>query len=303
MDYQLATGHIIRTGSVMDLPALLLALFVTLVLIKGIRESAGLNAAMVIFKVAVVVLVIAVGAFFVDPRNWHPFAPYGFGGLSLFGKPLLGVVKAGLPVGMLAGGAMVFFAYIGFDSVSTHAEEARNPKRDVPIGILASLLICTVLYIGVAAVLTGMVRYDQITVGAPVAMAFQKVHFPAAQFIVGLAALAGLTSVVLVLMLSQPRIWLAMARDGLVPKGFFGAVHPRFQTPWKATLLTGVFVMILSGFLPLNILAELVNIGTLFAFVIVCAAVLVLRYTQPNAPRVFRTPFVPAVPSSASSSA
>ncbi len=297
VDYQLSTGHIVATGAMVNLPAAFLALLVTLILVKGIRESAGFNAAMVILKVGVIVLIIAVGAFFVDPRNWHPFAPYGWGGLSLFGKPMFGAVRSGLPVGVMAGAGMLFFAFIGFDSISTHAEEAHNPQRDVPIGIMASLLICTALYIGVGAVLTGMVRYDQLTSGAPVAAAFEKVGFPLAQLIVGLAALAGLTSAVLVLMLSQARVWLAMARDGLFPKGFFGAVHPRFRTPWKATLLTGLLVMTLAGFLPLNILADLVNIGTLFAFLLVCAGVLVLRYTQPDAPRVFRTPLVPLVPS------
>ncbi len=296
VDYQLATGHIITTGAIVNLPAVLLAIFITILLVKGIRESAGFNAAMVILKVGVIVAIIAVGALFVDPRNWRPFAPFGWGGLSLFGQPVFGMVKAGLPVGVLAGSGMIFFAYIGFDSVSTHAEEAHHPQRDVPIGIIASLLVCTALYIGVAAVLTGMVRYDRLTDGAPVAFAFQQVGFPVAQFIVALAALAGLTSAASVLMLSQARISLAMARDGLVPKRFFGAVHPRFRTPWKATLVTGAFVMLLCGFLPLNILADLVNIGTLFAFLLVCAGILVLRYTQPDAPRAFRTPLVPLVP-------
>jgi APA family basic amino acid/polyamine antiporter len=290
-------GHLVGTHALVNLPALVITAIVTMVLVKGIRESASANAAMVILKVSVVLLVIAVGAFYVDPRNWHPFAPYGYTGISFFGKTVLGKAHTGgLPVGMLAGAAIIFFAYIGFDSVSTHAEEARNPKRDVPIGIIASLLVCTVLYIGVAAVLTGMLRYDRIPTDAPVAAAFQARGLAWAQFVISLAALAGLTSVVLVLMLSQPRIWLAMARDGLVPRGFFGAVHPRFRTPWKATILAGLFVGALSGFLPLSILLELVNIGTLLAFVIVCAAVLVIRRTHPDAPASFRTPLVPWVP-------
>jgi APA family basic amino acid/polyamine antiporter len=297
VDYHLKTGHLIATHALVNLPALVITAIVTMVLVKGIRESAGANAAMVILKVSVVLMVIAVGAFYVDPRNWHPFAPYGYAGIGFFGKTVLGKAGAGgVPVGMLAGAAIIFFAYIGFDSVSTHAEEARNPKRDVPIGIIASLLVCTVLYIGVAAVLTGMLRYDRISIDAPVAAAFQARGLAWAQFVISLAALAGLTSVVLVLMLSQPRIWLAMARDGLVPRGFFGAVHPRFRTPWKATILAGLFVGTLSGFLPLSILLELVNIGTLLAFVIVCAAVLVIRRTHPDAPASFRTPLVPWVP-------
>ena len=183
---------------------------------------------------------------------------------------------------MLAGAATIFFAYIGFDSVSTHAEEARNPQRDVPIGIISSLVICTVLYIAVSAVLTGMVPYDKIDINAPVSNAFAQVGLPWAQFLISIGAVAGITSVLLVMMLSQPRVLLAMARDGLVPQGFFGAVHERFRTPWKSTMLTGVFVAIMAALLPLRVLAELVNIGTLLAFVIVCAAVLIMRYHAPG---------------------
>jgi APA family basic amino acid/polyamine antiporter len=197
---------------------------------------------------------------------------------------------------MLAGAAIVFFAYIGFDSISTHAEEARNPSRDVPIGILTSLVLCTILYIAVAAVLTGMVPYNQINIDAPVSDAFRQVGLPWAQLLVSVGAVAGITSVLLVMMLSQPRIFLAMARDGLLPTGFFGAIHERFRTPWKATILTGVFVATLGAFLPLRILAELVNIGTLLAFVIVCAAVLIMRRTHPEVHRPFRAPLGPIVP-------
>jgi APA family basic amino acid/polyamine antiporter len=289
-------GHLFATHTLFDLPAVVIALVVTVILVKGIRESASVNTAMVIVKVAVVLVVIAVGAFYVDPRNWHPFAPYGLSGFSLFGHPVFGKAVAGEPVGMLAGAAVIFFAYIGFDSVSTHAEEARNPKRDVPIGILASLLICTVLYIAVSAVVTGMVPYDKISLDAPVAAAFQTRGVEWARFLVSLGAVTGITSVLLVLMLSQPRVWLAMARDGLVPTGFFGAVHPRFRTPWKSTILTGCVVALGGAFIPLRVLADLVNIGTLLAFVIVCAAVLVIRRTHPDAPASFRTPLVPWVP-------
>jgi APA family basic amino acid/polyamine antiporter len=197
---------------------------------------------------------------------------------------------------MLAGSATIFFAYIGFDSVSTHAEEAKNPRRDVPIGIIASLIICTLLYIAVAAVVTGMVRYDQIDIDAPIPSAFERVGMPWAQLMISVGAVAGISSVLLVLMLSQPRVWLAMARDGLVPASFFGAVHDKFRTPWKSSILTGVIVMVLGGLLPLRILAELVNIGTLFAFVVVCAAVLILRRTHPDFERPFRCPWVPFVP-------
>jgi len=197
---------------------------------------------------------------------------------------------------MLAGASVIFFAYIGFDSVSTHAEEAKNPQRDVPFGIITSLLLCTVLYIVVSAVLTGMVPYDQIDIHAPIPSAFASVGMPWAQMLVSAGALAGITSVLLVMMLSQPRVLLAMARDRLVPPGFFGDIHPKFRTPWKSTILTGVFVALLGGLLPLRVLAELVNIGTLLAFSVVCGAVLVLRKTHPELARPFRCPWVPFVP-------
>jgi APA family basic amino acid/polyamine antiporter len=296
-DYDPSSGHLVGTTGVVDLPAVLVTIVVTAILVKGIRESANFNTAMVVVKLAIVLFVIVVGGMHVDPKNWHPFAPYGLTGVSLFGYTISGQTgHGGEPLGMIAGAATIFFAYIGFDSVSTHAEEAKNPTRDVPIGIIASLLICTLLYIAVAAVITGMVPYDKIDIDAPVPSAFATIGMPGAQLLISLGALAGITSVLLVLMLSQPRVMLAMARDGLVPREFFGAVHPKFRTPWKSTMLTGAFVAVLGGFLPLRILAELVNIGTLLAFVIVCAAVLILRKTHPDLKRPFRCPFVPLVP-------
>ena len=296
-DFNPATGQIVATGTLFDLPALVIALLVTVVLVVGIRESASFNAVMVIVKVAIVLFVIFVGAFYVNPENWHPFAPYGLTGISVFGHTLMGQTgPGGEPLGMLAGAAVIFFAYIGFDAVSTQAEEAKNPHRDVPIGIIVSLIICTLLYIAVAAVLTGMVPYNKINVDAPVSDAFKQVGLPWAQFLISIGALTGITSVLLVLMLSQPRVMLAMARDGLVPRGFFGAIHERYRTPWKATMLTGLFVGLMGAFIPLRILAELVNIGTLLAFVIVCAAVLVMRRVNPDAERPFRCPMVPTVP-------
>ena len=296
-DYDAAAGHLVSTGSVVDLPAIVITFIIAAVLVKGIRESAGLNATMVIVKVSIVLFVIVVGAFYVKPENWRPFAPYGLTGVGFFGKTVFGQTGAGgEPLGMLAAAAVIFFAYIGFDSVSTHAEEARNPRRDVPIGIIASLIVCTVLYIAVSVVLTGMVPYNQLSVDAPVSDAFRQAGLPWAQFLISLGALTGITSVLLVMMLSQPRVLLAMARDGLLPPGFFGAVHERFRTPWKATILTGLFVSLMAAFLPLRILAELVNIGTLFAFVIVCAAVLIMRKLHPEAERPFRAPLVPLVP-------
>ena len=277
IDYNPTTHTWVWTGAIGNLPAAGVVLLMTVVLVVGIRESAGFNAAMVILKVAVVLLVIAWGARYVDPSNWQPFFPYG-------------------GTGVFKGAAYIFFAYIGFDSVSTHAEEARNPQRDVPIGIIASLALCTVLYILVAGVLTGMVPYDRIDLDAPVAQAFAAHGLSTAVFIISLGAVAGITSVLLVLMLSQARVLLAMARDGLIPHDFFGAVHPRFRTPHKATIVTGIVVATVAALFPLKILADLVNIGTLMAFVIVCAAVIVMRRTNPDLPRPFRTPLVPLVP-------
>ncbi len=272
-----ATGAWVATGAICNLPAAIIVLFVTAVLVVGIRESAGFNAGMVLLKLVVVLFVIIVGARYVNPDNWKPFMPNGF-------------------PGVFQGAAYIFFAYIGFDSVSTHAEEARNPQRDVPIGIIASLLMCTVLYVLVAGVLTGMVPYDQLDIDAPVSSAFAAHGRPIAVFLVSLGAVVGLTSVLLVMLLSQARVLYAMARDGLIPPNFFGAVHPRFRTPHKSTILTGVLVAIAAAIFPLKILAELVNIGTLMAFVIVCAAVIIMRRTNPDMPRPFRTPFVPFVP-------
>ncbi len=295
--YDATAGRFVETGGIVNLPAVLIVAVVTFVLVKGIQESATFNATMVGVKLAAVLFVILVGAFFINPDNWTPFAPYGMTGVSFFGKTLFGQVNAGgQPVGMIAGAAIIFFAYIGFDSVSTHAEEAKNPKRDVPIGIIASLVICTVLYIAVVAVLTGMVSYDQISVDAGVSDAFKQAGLPWAEFIIASAGVAGITSVLLVLMLSGPRVFLAMARDGMVPRAFFSDVHPKFRTPWKSTILIGVFVAFMAGLLPIDALLHLANIGTLFAFMIVCVAVLIMRRTNPNAERPFRAPFYPFVP-------
>ncbi len=277
IDFDPQTQAWYATGAVLNLPAALVVLALTVVLVIGISESARFNAAMVLVKIAVVLFVIAVGATKVDAANWSPFLPYG-------------------AAGVLKGAAYIFFAYVGFDSVSTHAEEAKNPQRDVPIGIVASLAICTVLYILVAGVLTGMVPYDRIHLDAPVAQAFAFHGMGAAVLVISVGAIAGLTSVLLVLLLSQTRVLLAMARDGLISPRFFGAVHPRFRTPHKATVLVGVMVAIVGATFPLKVLADLVNIGTLMAFVIVCAAVLVMRRTNPRLERPFRTPWVPWVP-------
>jgi APA family basic amino acid/polyamine antiporter len=297
VQYDPALGRLVATGALLNLPALAIVAVVTTVLVIGIRESAGLNTALVGIKVAAVVFVIGVGAFYVDPANWRPFAPYGYSGLAFFGQPLFGAADAGgRPLGMLAGAALAFFAFIGFDSVSTHSEEARRPQRDVPIGILASLVLCTALYIGVVAVLTGMVPSRELDVAAPVAEAFGRVGLRWGQVLIALAGIAGITSVLLVQMLSQARVLLAIARDGLLPRRFFGDVHPRFRTPWKSTLATGAFVAGLAAFLPIDVLLTLVSMGTLLAFLLVCAAVLVMRRTHPEAQRPFRAPLVPLVP-------
>lgn len=296
-DTNAATGHFELTGTLIDLPAFVISAVLTIILVVGIRESATFNAIMVVIKLAVVVFVIVVGAFYINPANWTPFAPYGWKGLSFFGEAYVwGAGPGGHPIGMLAGAGIMFFAYIGFDAVSTQAEEARNPQRDVPIGIIASLLICTALYIAVAAVLTGMVPYNQIDIDAPVAAAFRDKGLPWAQFIISIGALAGITSVQMVLMLSQPRVLLAMARDGLLPASFFAAIHPRFRTPYKSTILTGLVVGLLSAVIPLRLLLELVNIGTLLAFVIVCVAVLIMRRIRPDAERPFKCPYSPYLP-------
>ncbi|MBP1625627.1 MAG: amino acid permease [Holophagaceae bacterium] len=295
--YYPGLGNLVSTGAVVNLPAVLITALMTVILIKGIQESASFNALIVGIKLAAVLFVIVAGAFFIQKAHWHPFAPYGWTGLSVFGHRVAGQVDGGgHPVGMLAGAAIIFFAYIGFDSVSTHTEEAKNPQRDVPIGIITSLVVCTVLYIAVVAVLTGMVPFHKLDIGAPVSMAFRTNGLPWAEGLIALAGVAGITSVLLVMMLSGPRVFLAMARDGLLPKKTFGEVHPRLRTPWKSTFLIGLTVAALSGFLPLESLLHLTNIGTLLAFVIVCAAVLIMRKKHPEAERPFRCPWVPVVP-------
>jgi basic amino acid/polyamine antiporter, APA family len=272
----LASGELVHAW--FNLPAVLITLVVTIILVVGVRESAGFNAAMVILNIGVILTIVGVGATCLDVSNWKPFLhkTQGWKGVS-------------------EGAARIFFAYIGFDSISTHAEEARNPQRDLAIGIIGSLLICTVLYISVAAILTGMIPYAEIDLKAPLSAAFRRHDRGFATGLITVGILAGLTSSLLVGTLSQPRILLAMARDGLLPESFFAAIHPRFRTPWKSTILVGAVVALGGALAPLGFLAELVSVGTLFAFVIVCAAVWILRYTSPELNRPFRTPALPLV--------
>jgi APA family basic amino acid/polyamine antiporter len=264
-----------------NLPAFLIALIITAVLVIGIKESARFNSTIVAIKVAVVLFVIGLGIRYVDFSNWghdwSTFAPMGFAGVG-------------------AGAAYVFFAYIGFDAVSTTAQEAKNPQRDLPIGIIASLLICTILYISVAGVLTGMVRWQDVNIEAPIARAFLDRGLATASHIVTLGALAGLTSVMLVMLLGQTRVLYSMANDGLLPKKFFAAIHPKFRTPYKNTMLVGLLAAIVGSVTPIDDIGKMVNIGTLLAFVIVCIAVMILRNTNPDQARPFRTPWVPVVP-------
>jgi APA family basic amino acid/polyamine antiporter len=264
-----------------NLPAFIIALIITAILVVGIQESAKFNSAIVIIKVSVVLFVLALGAYYIHPTNWghdwHTFAPFGFAG-----------------IGSAAG--YIFFAYIGFDAISTTAQEAKNPQRDLPIGIIISLFICTLLYVGVAAVLTGMVPWQLVNIGAPLTHAFLDHNVGWASNIITCGALAGLTSVMLVMLIGQTRVLYAMAADGLLPKKFFAAIHPRFRTPWKNTILVGLLAASVGSVTPIDKIGKMVNIGTLLAFVMVCAAVIILRRTNPDQPRPFRTPLVPLVP-------
>jgi APA family basic amino acid/polyamine antiporter len=270
-------ASITTTGGFLNLPAIFIALLVTCICYIGIRQSAIVNTVVVVIKVAIVLAVIGFGAFYVDPANWHPFIPPNTGTFGAFGWS-----------GVLRAAGIVFFSYIGFDAVSTAAQEAKNPARNMPIGILGSLLICTVLYILMSGVLTGLLPYPLLNDAAPVAVALgshPQLAWLRVWVIIG--ALAGLTSVILVLMLAQARIFLAMAHHGLLPPAF-GKVHPKFRTPYIATLITGFFAATVGGLLPVDILGELVSIGTLIAFVVVCIGVLVLRRTRPDLQRPFR---------------
>jgi basic amino acid/polyamine antiporter, APA family len=268
-------------GALINLPAVIIVLGIMTLLVIGVRESARFNAAMVAIKLAAVLFFIAVGVTYVKPANWSPFMPYGF-------------------PGVMTGAAVVFFAYIGFDAVSTTAEEAKNPSRDLPIGIIASLVVCTILYLAVAGILSGIVpvvqyKDDLQFINAPVGYALALIHKDWAAGLVSAGAVAGITSVLLVMLMSQPRIFFSMSRDQLLPAGV-SKVHPRFRTPYITTMITCFIVALVAGFVPIEILGEMTSIGTLFAFVVVSLAVIVLRVKRPDARRPFRVPFGFVIP-------
>ncbi len=276
-------GAIVYTGGIVNLPAVAIIAAVSGLCYVGITQSAFVNSIIVAIKVTVIVLFVAFAASYVNPDNWHPFIPENEGP-GKFGMD-----------GVIRGASVVFFAYIGFDAVSTAAGEAKNPQRDMPIGILGSLAICTVIYIIVSLVLTGLLPYPELATPKPVATALE--HYPALgwlKLMVELGAIAGLSSVILVMLMGQPRIFLSMSNDGLLPK-LFAKVHPKFQTPYLGTIIVGVFAAMLAGFLPIGLLGELVSMGTLLAFATVSIGVLVLRRTRPDLKRPFRVPAAPLV--------
>jgi APA family basic amino acid/polyamine antiporter len=273
------------TGALINLPAVFIVVLMSTVLVIGIKESATVNNFIVILKVTIILLIVAVGLGHITPENYKPFIPPNTGEWGTYG--LSGVAR---------GAGLVFFAYIGFDAVSTAAQEARNPQKDMPIGILGSLLICTLLYVVVSAVLVGMVPYTELNLPAPMAYAMEKIGAPHwVRISIDVGAVLGLGSVILVMLLGQSRVFYSMSRDGLLGT-WASAVHPRYRTPYLSTIFTGIAVSFATGLLPLQLLGQLVNIGTLLAFVLVCAGVLVLRKKRPDLERPFRTPWVPFVP-------
>ncbi|MEI8284383.1 MAG: amino acid permease [bacterium] len=285
LDY--VDGKMIATENFINVPAILLVWVITALLVVGIKESVRFNNVMVAIKVVIILVVIALGWGYVNPDNLTPFIPENTGELGKFGWS-----------GILKGAGVIFFAYIGFDAVSTAAQETKNPQKDLIWGMIGSLVICGILFVAMSVVLCGMVDYRELRVDAPVVYALEKAAGDGLKWLrmaVELAVLAGLSSVILVLLMGQPRIFFSMAKDGLLPP-VFAKVHPKFRTPYITTIMTGLLCSAMAGFLPLNLLGELVSIGTLLAFTVVCIGVVVLRKTRPDMPRPFRTPLVPLVP-------
>ncbi len=270
--------------AILNLPAPLIVAALTAMLVLGTKESARLNNVMVAIKLVVVVAFIAVGAFYVNTANWHPFIPASTGEFGHYGLS-----------GILRGSAVVFFAFIGFDAVSTAAQEARDPQRDMPVGILGSLVVCTILYVAVAAVLTGLVPYGELNVSDPIAKGVDAIGFTWFAILVKIGALTGLTTVILVLLYGQSRIFFTMSEDGLLPR-LFAHVHPTLNTPYRSQIMIGVIVAIVAALVPINILGEMVSIGTLFAFILVCGSVIYLRRSDARVRRPFKVPAVPVVP-------
>lgn len=276
-DGTLAHGYI-------NLPALLIIAFLSLLLIGGVKKSAAVNAVLVVVKIAVVLLFIVIGFFYINPENYTPFIPENTGEFGAFGWS-----------GIMRAAGIVFLAYIGFDAISTTAQEVKNPQRDLPIGIIGSLLVCTILYVLFSGILVGIVPYHELNVAAPVALAVNKTPFVWFNGLIKLAIVAGLTSVILVLLLGQSRIFFTMSKDGLLPP-IFGVVHSRYHTPWISSLIVMTMAGLFAALAPLELVGHLTSIGTLLAFAIVCGSVIVLRHTRPDLPRPFRTPWVPLVP-------
>lgn len=277
------TFHVVP-GGLINLPAVFVIVLVTALLVRGVQESASFNNVVVFIKTTVIILFIFAGISFVNTGNWVPMIPENTGKFGQFGW-----------TGIIRGAAIIFFAYIGFDAVSTAAQEAKNPQRDLPIGILGSLFVCTILYIAVALVLTGIVPYKELNVAAPIALGIERTGITWLSPLIKIGAIAGLSSVILVMLLGQPRIFFTMSQDGLLPPAF-SKVHPKFKTPYISTIITGGIAAILGALFPVDVLSKFVSLGTLFAFAMVCLAVIILRVREPETPRAFKAPFSPVLP-------